>query len=175
MGERVRVKVSGENRVYSGCYGFGNLEQVKEMGSRKFCQVGILCNKFLIFFSNPNNQVLQVCVDPFNPFEEGNSVYSITPILMQYLTLSNKERYKNRNMDLIGIIPGPNMPSSFQPYIHILVDELIELHNKGIKIEGIGNIRVMLLSCSCDYPGTISLSSLSLSLSHRHTHTQYLM
>lgn len=103
---------------------------------------------------NPRNQVLQGCIDPFNPFEEGNSVYSMTPILLQYLTLPKSERYKNRNMDLIGVIPGPGNPYSFQPFIDVMVDELIELHNTGIEIEGVGNVRSMLLSFSCDYPGS---------------------
>lgn len=97
--------------------------------------------------------MLQGSIDPFNPFEEGNSVYSMTPIIIQYLTLPKTERYKNRNMDLVGVIPGPRMPYSFQPFLDVLVDELMELSSRGIEIPAIGNVRAMLLSFSCDYPG----------------------
>ena len=110
----------------------------------------------VFFFRNKKNQVLQGCIDPFNPFEEGNSIYSMTPIIIQYLTLPNSERYKNRNMDLVGVIPGPGNPYSFQPFIEVMVDELNILYEKGVEVPGIGIVRCILASFSCDYPGTTS-------------------
>lgn len=63
------------------------------------------------------NQCLGLCMDGANPFMQGNAVYSYTPILMQMFNLPVHLRKKIENMLMVGIIPGPKAPKSFQPYL----------------------------------------------------------
>ena len=63
------------------------------------------------FLSVPNNLCLALNVDWFNPYKEMN--YSVGAIL-NVLNLPQSERFKEQNVILVGMIPGPK-----EPYEHL--------------------------------------------------------
>jgi hypothetical protein len=98
-----------------------------------------------------------MCIDAFAPWVDKQS-YSITPIMFQVLNLPENLRHKPNYMVLAGIIPGPKKAKSIQPYLAIIVDELLQLYRHGIeythphtKEKKIS--RVKLLFTCADYPG----------------------
>jgi hypothetical protein len=70
------------------------------------------------FLRDDRNQVLGICIDGANPFEE-KTVYSYTPIMGQFLNMPEQHRKKIKNILLIGLVPGPNAPQSYQPYLDV--------------------------------------------------------
>ena len=61
------------------------------------------------FFNEPHSYGLLLNVDWFEPFE--HSVYAVGVIFMALLNLPRNIRYKQENMIICGIIPGPEEPS----------------------------------------------------------------
>jgi hypothetical protein len=106
--------------------------------------------------NNRRNIVISINIDGFKPHK--NSQRSITPIVGMVLNLPENLRHKSGYLLLIGVIPGPNAPSNMDPYLQILVDELLYLWNEGMEIADptIGGrkvkVRVKLLFTCADYP-----------------------
>ena len=104
-----------------------------------------------------HNIVLALCIDAFVPWPDRTS-YSITPIMLQVLNLPENIRHKFQNCILYGVVPGPHKPKTLQPYLALLVDELLELHSAGVQYinpvtQNLAVARVKLLFTSADYPG----------------------
>lgn len=80
------------------------------------------------------------------------------PIVLTILNLPPKIRYSFSNLLLVGIVPGNNQkePSSLDPYLEILVDELLGLSNKTM-FDAYRNapfqLKVQLFMFVLDYPG----------------------
>ena len=72
---------------------------------------------------------LALCVDGVNPFAHNRVSYSMWPIMLTLLNLPRILRNKFGSIMLVGIIPsnGAQEPQSLNPYLDILVDELLEL------------------------------------------------
>ena len=68
------------------------------------------------------------------PFSHLRTTYSICPIVLSLLNLPRKIRHNFGNLLLVGIVPGNGRQEakSIQPYLEILVDELISLSNATI-------------------------------------------
>lgn len=60
------------------------------------------------FLATPNNLCLSLNIDWFRVYED--SPYSAGPIYLVILNLPRSERYKEENIILAGIIPGPKEP-----------------------------------------------------------------
>ncbi len=60
------------------------------------------------FLATPNNLCLSLNIDWFKVYE--HSKYSAGPIYLVILNLPRHERYKDENVILTGIIPGPKEP-----------------------------------------------------------------
>lgn len=113
-------------------------------------------NNYLV---NPTNLYGMINVDWFQPYK--HTPYSIGAIYMVILNLPRSLRFKEENVLLIGIIPGPAEPSlHLNSYLKPLVDELLEL-DEGVHFEDtapMGNYyRLRLFGCSSDLPATRKL------------------
>uniref|UniRef100_A0A1A7YTN3 Transposase domain-containing protein n=1 Tax=Iconisemion striatum TaxID=60296 RepID=A0A1A7YTN3_9TELE len=109
------------------------------------------------FLAEPNNFALMLNVDWFQPFK--NAPYSVGAIYLVILNLPREERFKEENMILVGLIPGPKEPSlNINVFLDLLVDELQELWH-GVILEDnsfIGHqvYRAALLCLASDIPAT---------------------
>jgi hypothetical protein len=109
------------------------------------------------FFSDVRNAVLSLCVDGVNPWEQ--SQYSMWPIIITVLNLPPDLRGRPEAMLLLGIIPGPGAPKSLNPYLELLVDELIFEGTDGVMTfdayrEEYFELHARLLPFVADYPGS---------------------
>ena len=108
------------------------------------------------FLAQPNNYAFMLNVDWFQPFK--HSVYSVGVIYMVLLNLPRKERYKEENVIIVGVIPGPHEPKlNINTYLQPLVAELNLLWHEGIQVRPHGSrtarcFRAALLCIACDIP-----------------------
>ncbi|XP_058255085.1 uncharacterized protein LOC131359300 isoform X1 [Hemibagrus wyckioides] len=109
------------------------------------------------FLADPNNLAMMLNVDWFQPFK--NAPYSVEAIYLVILKLPLEEHFKEENMVLVGLIPGPKEPSlTMNSFLDPLVDELQELWS-GVILEdssfiGYQVYRVALLCLASDIPAT---------------------
>lgn len=109
------------------------------------------------FLAEPNNFALMMNVDWYQPFK--NSPYSVGVIYLAILNLPREERFKQENIILVGVIPGPKEPkNNINTYLDPLVDELRELWD-GVPIFdssflGCQVYRAALLCLSSDIPAS---------------------
>ena len=82
-----------------------------------------------IFQGDKQAVPLGICLDGVNPFSKENVSYSMWPILLFPLNLPDQIRKSSGSMMLAGIIPGPNEPREFDPYLDIIVDDILSLNN----------------------------------------------
>ena len=62
-----------------------------------------------------------------------HTVYSVGAVYLTVMNLSRSVRYKQKNIILLGIIPGPSEPEhDINNYLQPLVDELLKLW-KGVR------------------------------------------
>ena len=79
--------------------------------------------EFNNFLATPYSFLLTLNVDWFQPFIR--TVYSTGAIYMTIQNLPREERYKHKNVILVGIIPGPKEPNlHINSYLTPLVEEL---------------------------------------------------
>lgn len=106
--------------------------------------------------NNRRNIVISINADGFSPYRR--SQHSITPIVAMILNLPESLRHQANNLILVGLIPGPKAPASYNPYMQMVVDELKKLFTIGFSIEDptIGHskviVKVKLLYTCADYP-----------------------
>lgn len=106
------------------------------------------------YLSSPYNLLGMINVDWFQPFK--HSPYSLGAIYMVTLNLPRNVRFKEDNVMLLGVVPGPNEPSlHMNTYLKPIVDELL-LFDCGVWLQDqspLGNkYRYRLLGFSCDLP-----------------------
>ena len=111
------------------------------------------------FLQAPHNYLLTLNVDWFQPFT--HIQYSVGAIYLTIQNLPRSERYKEENVILVGIIPGPSEPSlTINSYLGPLVQELKQAWDTGILIKSPSDsqvaicIRLALTCVSCDIPAT---------------------
>jgi hypothetical protein len=112
--------------------------------------------------NNGRNIVLSMCADGFQPWTDVQN-YSITPFMLMVLNFPENLRHKFQYMHMAGVVPGPRKPKDLQPYLRIVVDELLELYRDGVEYrDPFDNVmrtsRVKLLFTSADYPGHSDLN-----------------
>ena len=69
-----------------------------------------------------------LCTDGMNPFIKEKTSYSLWPVTLSFLNLPSHVWTKFTS--LMGIIPGPREPKNVDPYLKVLVDELLDLSKK---------------------------------------------
>ena len=110
--------------------------------------------------NNRRNIVLSLFMDGFQPHKKVQR--SLTLFECMVLNLPENLRHKANLLPLVGLIPGPKKPKDIQPYLHVLVDELLHLHEHGFDIREqdgtIVRVRVKLLFTCADYPAHCELN-----------------
>ena len=109
------------------------------------------------FLTAPFCYLLTLNIDWFQPFS--HSVYSVGAIYLTVQNLPCEHRYKEENIILVGMIPGPKEPSlSINSYLSPLVEELKIGWDKGFVVRSPQNtlltVRVALACVACDIPAT---------------------
>ena len=107
----------------------------------------------------PNDGVLPLClalnVDWFQPFK--HTRYSVGALYLSILNLPRSLRFKEENIILVGIIPGPKEPPlNINSFLQPLVSDLSKLFH-GVKMTLLGitlNVRAMINLVVCDIPAT---------------------
>ena len=106
------------------------------------------------FLSKPHNLAFTMNFDFFQPYKHVS--YSVGAM---YLTVNNVPRsirYKQENVILVGLIPGPHEPKhDINTFIEPFVNELLNLW-EGIELDiyslGKKSVRCALLCIACDLP-----------------------
>ena len=72
---------------------------------------------------------LSASTDSLNPWKAMGSNYLMWPLTLQVLNFPPALRKSVGGIQLVGIIPGngTNEPESLEPYVKVLVDELLSL------------------------------------------------
>lgn len=106
------------------------------------------------FLVEEHNLALTLNMDFFQPFKHVQ--YSLGAIYLTIMNLPRDIRYKQENIILVGLIPGPREPKhDINTYLEPLVEELsnfwrgVELNVPG---EGRKKFRIALLCAACDIP-----------------------
>lgn len=106
------------------------------------------------FLSLPFTYGLMLNVDWFKPYK--HLEYSVGAIYLTIMNLPRQVRFKQENVLLVGLIPGPKEPSlTINSLLRPFVDELLmflngiqmNVHAKGSKL-----VRCALLCVACDIP-----------------------
>ena len=110
-----------------------------------------------IFNGDPRGISLSLCTDGVNPFSHNRVSYSMWPIVMAILNLPRSVRLSFGNLLLVGIVPGNGTKEAYSldPYLNILVDEILELINRNVFDEykqAPFTMKVQLLLFVLDYP-----------------------
>ena len=118
-----------------------------------------------VFCGDPRGISLALCTDGVNPFAHNKVVYSMWPIMLTLLNLPRKIRNLFSSILLVGIVPanGSKEPHNLNPYIDILVDELLEFSNSTI-FDAFQHApfkaKVEILLHILDYPGICKVMSI---------------
>ena len=106
------------------------------------------------FLQTPNNFVLMMNFDFFQPYKHVQ--YSVGAMYLTILNLPRCLRYKQENVILCGLIPGPQEPEQhINTYLEPLVDELLKFW-EGVELtvseDEKKKFRAALLCVVCDIP-----------------------
>jgi len=109
------------------------------------------------FLSEPYTYGLMLNVDWFKPCK--HTEYSLGAIYLTFMNLPRTLRFRQENVMLIGLIPGPNEPKrDINPFLVPLVKELQALfHGIEIFISSLSKsvlVRCALLCIACDIPAS---------------------
>ena len=119
------------------------------------------------FQGDPRGVALSLCLDGLNPWSRNKTNYSMWPIVLGQLNLPRRIRYHFANLILVGIIPSQVQgaePKHLDPYLEVLVDELI--HLTGCKLydayqRAPFTLKVEVLIYILDYQGLGKVFSLT--------------
>lgn len=78
-----------------------------------------------IYENNPRSVSQSLCLDGVNPFAKERTTYSMWPMTLVLLNLPQTVRMSHGSFMLAGIIPGKDEPKSTDPYLQVLVDDLV--------------------------------------------------
>lgn len=117
-------------------------------------------NQSGVFQGESRSISFALCTDGLNPFSNEKTRYSMWPMFLVPLNMPQSVRMKSGSMFLAGIIPGPKEPKNMDPYIDVLVDDILDLEKLVVYDEYRkehftlkGNILLHVL----DYPGQTKL------------------
>ena len=111
-----------------------------------------------IFCGDPRGIALQFSTDGVNPYSANKVQYFMWPMMTTLLNLPKNLRHLFSGISLLGIIPGNDgEPKKSDPYMEILVDELLELSEGVPSYDALSNssflLRAGILNYVLDYPG----------------------
>ena len=73
-----------------------------------------------------------ICMDSFNPFSRDTVSYSTCPMFLEVLNLPQHLRRLAGSVTLTGLIPGPHEPKNTDPYVDVLVDDILHLNTLAV-------------------------------------------
>ena len=116
------------------------------------------------FQGNRNGISFALELDGVNPYHNVGIQYSMTPIMLTLLNLPRNVRNQFGNIFLVGVIPGSGCSevSNVNPYIEILVDELLYLTKCKVVdayLKAPVDIKIKVLLYVLDYPGLCKVFS----------------
>lgn len=76
------------------------------------------------FFDDPRDVLLVGLTDGFQLFRRGK--HTAWPVIYINANLSPLERYKDENIIIVGLIPGPSKPKNFNSFMHVFAEELMQ-------------------------------------------------
>ena len=97
-----------------------------------------------------------ICADGLNPFSKEKVSYSMWPIVLFPLNLPGSVRKLSTSLMLARIIPGPKEAKNIDPYMEIIIDNVLSLN--GIEIydacdKTTFKLKSNILLYMFDYPG----------------------
>lgn len=112
---------------------------------------------FYNFLAVPFSYLLTLNVDWFQPFS--HTEYSVGAIYLTIQNLPRSERFKEENVILVGVIPGPSEPNLvINSYLSPLIEELKLGWYNGFAVmtpDHVAiNVRVALSCVACDIPAS---------------------
>ena len=112
-----------------------------------------------IFQGDQRGIPFSLCTDGVNPFSQNRVSYSMWPVVLTLLNLPRQIRQSFTNLLLVGIIPasgGGKEAKNLNPYLEILVDELLGLSNRRL-FDSYScapfDLKVEIFLYVLDYPG----------------------
>ncbi|XP_026430298.1 uncharacterized protein LOC113326836 [Papaver somniferum] len=120
--------------------------------------------RFPAFASDSHNLHLGLAVDGFNPFGDLSATHSCWPVMIVVNNLSPKMCMQDDNIILSMLIPGKKQPGkNIDVYLQPLIDDLIELWEKGVKVydsfsKTEFNLKDLLMWTINDFPAHGNLS-----------------
>lgn len=110
--------------------------------------------------------------DGVNPYSHNKVSYSMWPMILTLLNLPRSKRHLFGNVWLVATIPGNGTkePNSLDPYLDVMVDELLEISNQKLfdaYMNAPFNLKVDILLYVLDYPGIAKVFSLKGSNSYQ--------
>ena len=111
-----------------------------------------------VFKGDKRGISLALCTDGVNPFSHAHVKYSMWPIMITVLNLPRNMRNLFSSILLLGIIPGNGNvePKCLDPYLQVIVDELLQLNGQKIYDayqENTFDLRIEIMLNVLDYPG----------------------
>ena len=81
-----------------------------------------------VFQGDQRGLSFAICMDGLNPFSREKNVYSTCPMFLMILNLPHHIRTLPGSIMLTGLIAGPKEPKNCNPYVDVLVDDIIHLN-----------------------------------------------
>jgi hypothetical protein len=81
-----------------------------------------------MFAGDSRSLSFAICMDGLNPFSREKSSYSMCPMFLMNLNLPSHIRKLAGSIMLTGLIPGPREPKHIDPYVDVLVDDIMHLN-----------------------------------------------
>ena len=111
-----------------------------------------------IFLGDRKGVCFGLNTDGVNPYKHQKVSYSMWPIMLTLLNLPRHLRNSFQNIWLLGIIPsnGPKEPANLDPYLEVVVDEILSLSNKTLYdsyTRAPFQVKLHLMLYVLDYPG----------------------
>lgn len=106
-----------------------------------------------MFHGECRSLAFALCLDGVNPFAKEKVSYSMCPMLLVPLNLP---RISSQSVMLTGIIPGPLEVKNTDPYIDVLIDEIIQMNKTTVYDayqDELFTLEVTILFNILDYPG----------------------
>ncbi len=115
-----------------------------------------LVGKEGVFDKNPRGISLSICTDGVNPIAKERTKYSMWPVMIVPLNLTQGIHTLPGSIMLAGIIPGREEPKTTDPYLQLLADDLLELNTLTV-FDGFRNenfqLKADIMLHQLDYPG----------------------
>lgn len=170
------------HRTYSYCslkehleklFGCSNIAQViQSLGGGTLIVQNIVCdmtdtNMWAEWTENNGDNsskvILGLNTDGVNPYSSQGIKYSLWPLILVIMNIPKHHRNKDHAMILAGVVPsrkprqhGGGLEPNLDPYVNVIVDELIKLSSSEIYSAHSGapiNVKVRLLVFMFDFQG----------------------